>query len=202
MLRRDALRLLASTAAVPVLRGLHQSQLLALGRRIHVEARDDGGPVVRALDVHQEATVAVAADRIIPATDTPGASDAHVASFIDTMLARWYPSEDRERFLAGLAELDARAWSAHGRDFIECTPLIQTELLTSLDDEVAALRRTAAIEAAGQPQGSATSSAADRHWFAVLKHLTIWGYCTSEPFQAGVLGHYPMPGRFDGCAHV
>lgn len=191
MLRRDALRLLASTAAIPVLRGLSQSQLLVFGRRIHTAARDAGGVVVGALNAHQQATVAIAAERIIPATDTPGASDARVAAFIDRMLAQWYPPKDRDRFLAGLAELDARSRRAHGRAFIECTPLVQTELLTALDDEVAALRRTAQDRAA-----------ADQHWFAMLKYLTIWGYCTSEAVQTGVLGLYPMPGRFDGCARV
>ena len=35
MLRRDALRLLASTAAIPAFQGLRASQLLVLGRRIH-----------------------------------------------------------------------------------------------------------------------------------------------------------------------
>lgn len=191
MLRRDALRLLASTAAIPVLRGLPQSQLLVFGRRIHAAARDAGSSVIRALNAHQHATVAIAAERIIPATDTPGASDARVADFIDRMIAKWYPTEDRDRFLAGLAELDTRAQREHGRAFIECPPLVQTQLLTALDDEVAALRRTAPDRAA-----------ADQQWFAMLKYLTIWGYCTSEVVQTRVLGLYPMPGRFDGCARV
>ena len=193
MLRREALRLLASTVAIPAIRGLDESQVFVLGRRIHAAARGGDGRGVRALDEHQQATVAAAAERIIPATDTPGATDARVGEFIDRMLAQWYPPEDRDRFLAGLAELDARARIAHGRAFAECTPAAQTALLTALDDEVAALRRG----------GTATSrSAAEAHWFSALKFLTIWGYCTSEAAQTAVLGAWPLPGRFDGCARV
>ena len=190
MLRRDALRLLASTAAIPVLRGLPQSQLLVLGRDVHAAARDAGSSVIGTLNAHEHATVAIAVERIIPATDTPGAADARVADFIDRMLAQWYPTEDRDRFVGGLAELDMRARREHGRAFLECPPLVQTRLLTALDDEVAVLRT------------AQTRAQADQHWFAMLKYLTIWGYCTSEVVQTGVLRLHPMPGRFDGCARV
>jgi gluconate 2-dehydrogenase gamma chain len=190
MQRREALRLIASTAAVPAFQGLHESQLLVLGRRIHAAARDAVGPIIGALNAHQRATVVVAAERIIPATDTPGASDARVVDFIDRMLAEWYPAEDLDRFLAGLRELDGRAQHANARAFIDCAAALQIQLLTTLDDEVAALRQ----------RGPASS--ADRHWFAMLKYLTIWGYCTSEAVQTDVLKLYPLPGRFDGCARV
>jgi hypothetical protein len=38
-------------------------------------------------------------------------------------------------------------------------------------------------------------------WFARLKYLTVYGYCTSE---AGMreLGLWPQPWRYDGCAPV
>jgi gluconate 2-dehydrogenase gamma chain len=184
MLRRDVLRLLASCAAVPLLPGLGERQLVALGRRAH-----ESGRALRVLHAHQRAIVAVAAERIIPATETPGATDAGVAEFVDTMLADWYPHDDRDRFLAGLAELDSHARRAYGSTFVDAGGPAQTALLTSLDDEVIALRR-------------ASSPSADRHWFATLKFLTIWGYCTSETAQTDVLGLWPLPGRFDGCANV
>ena len=188
MLRRHALRLLASTVVVPVFGGLNASQLLALGRRVHSTARRSGAAGPEVLEAHQRATVVAAAERIVPRTDTPGATDARVAEFVDRMLADWYPPADRDRFLAGLGELDARAVRAHGSDFVACAPGAQTALLTALDDEVASLRRT-------------NAAAAGQHWFATLKFLTVWGYCTSEPGQTA-LGLWPLPGRFDGCARV
>ena len=43
-------------------------------------------------------------DRIIPRTETPGASDAHVPEFIDRKLS--LNAELKDRFLAGLREFD------------------------------------------------------------------------------------------------
>lgn len=38
-------------------------------------------------------------------------------------------------------------------------------------------------------------------WFARLKYLTVYGYCTSEVGMRE-LGLWPQPWRYDGCAPV
>jgi hypothetical protein len=121
----------------------------------------------------------VAADRIIP--------DARVAPFIDKMLADWYTSTERDRFLAGLPELDTRCRARAGRAFVDCAAPDQVAVLTALDDEVTALRTRQDIAAANQ------------HWFAMLKYLTVYGYCTSEAGMRA-LGLYPLPGHYESCA--
>src|SRR6266540_7199841 len=68
MNRREALLLLAGTAALP-------DQLLAVGRAVHKRVRVG---TLRALNPHQNETVATIAELIIPKTDTPGARDAGV----------------------------------------------------------------------------------------------------------------------------
>jgi hypothetical protein len=60
------------------------------------------GYAPRALTPRQLEQVATIADGIIPRTDTPGARDAGVHRFIDTMLAEYYTGPERERFIAGL----------------------------------------------------------------------------------------------------
>src|SRR5215831_1859164 len=57
--------------------------------------------------------IAAIADQIIPRTDTPGARDAGVHRFIDTMLAEFYTPAERETLLKGVADVDARAQAAH-----------------------------------------------------------------------------------------
>ena len=63
----------------------------------------------QALTEPQQQTLAALVDQIIPATDTPGASDVGVPQFIDKMLAEWYAPEERDQFLAWLDGLDAQA---------------------------------------------------------------------------------------------
>ena len=189
MKRRRAIQLLGALAglpALPVLGRFSESELLALGTRIHEQL--EGEPHERrALTPAQYREVEVAAEQIIPRTHTPGATDARVADFIDTMLADWYTPAERERFVAGLADLDARAMQAHGKAFADLSSAARVTLLTALDDEVTALRR-------------ANAQAGSEHWFATLKFLTVWGYYTSRVGVIDELRANLMPGRYDGNA--
>jgi hypothetical protein len=154
--RRESLRAMAGSVG-----------LLALGRHAHALARIGA---LRVLSPHQDAIVLAACERIIPATDTPGAAEVHVDRFIDMMLGDWYAPAEQKRFLAGLAELDEQR-------FLERAPAEQTAILEQLDGE-----------------------ATEGHWFGMLKYLTIWGYYTSEVAQTRELGNWPLPWRYDGGA--
>jgi hypothetical protein len=189
--RRDAVRSLAGIAALPFLGTLGLDELLEVGRRAHTlaELRHSGGSPAppRALTAAEYDIVSQAAERIIPRTATPGATDAHVADFIDVMLADWYDVSDRERFKTGLKELDARARNLAARDFARTTEGQQTEVLETLDRELH-LRRQSGL------------AGADDHWFAMLKYLTVWGYYTSRPGIVQELRLELIPGRYDGNA--
>jgi hypothetical protein len=66
-----------------------------------------------------------------------------VHEFVDVMLAEYYPADERDRFLAGLAAVDARAARAHGRPFLGCAAAEQFGLLARLDAETFAPARPA-----------------------------------------------------------
>src|SRR5438552_3798201 len=66
-------------------------------------ARADWKPVF--LDAHQNETLIVLSDMILPKTDTPGAKEALVNRFVDRLLAA-ETRESQQRFLAGLAYID------------------------------------------------------------------------------------------------
>ncbi|MGH7559905.1 MAG: gluconate 2-dehydrogenase subunit 3 family protein [Gemmatimonadales bacterium] len=193
MERRELIRILSSTAGLACLQGLSPDDLLGLGKSVHADAAGQQG--LQALDGQADATVIAAAERILPATDTPGATAAQVHRFIDRMLADWYTPAERDRFLSGLRELDERSRASHRRDFVGCTEAQQTALLTTLDGEVTALRGPAGAEA----RRRAGLANANEHWFATLKYLTAWGWATSEPVLRA-LGRDKLPGRWDGCA--
>jgi hypothetical protein len=88
---------------------------------------------LRALTPEQDRLVAAVAEQILPTTSTPGARAARVNEFVDRMLAEYYPKADRERFVAGLARLDARARRRHGRAFADCTAEQQFAMVDALD---------------------------------------------------------------------
>src|SRR6058998_316085 len=88
----------------------------------------------RTLSPAQLELVATIAEHIIPQTDTPGARGAGVHRFVDTLLSDHYPTAERDRFLAGLADVDARARSQQGKAFLACAPAQQITLLTELDE--------------------------------------------------------------------
>src|SRR5688572_6887555 len=65
----------------------------------------------------QGVLVSQVAEIIIPKTDTPGAKDVGVPSFIDSMLKDCYAKEDQDRFMTGLKEFDEGAKADHGEVF-------------------------------------------------------------------------------------
>jgi hypothetical protein len=151
--------------------------LLAFGRGVHRGAGSGATPLS-----HVQRIVNIAAERILP-----GATEANVGAFIDKMLTDWHTPEERERLLAGLRDLDARCQASARRDFVDCAEAEQVAVLTALDNEVTALRAGPGNQRANQ------------HWFAMLKFLTVYGWCTSETGMRA-LGLYPLPSRYDGCA--
>lgn len=172
--RREALR-----RAALVLGGAITAPTIA-GVLAGCEARDapEGGWSPRVLTAAEVELVATIADHILPETDTPGARAVGVHRFIDALLES-YPAAERQRFVAGLAAVDARARAACGQAFLQCTAQEQRGLLEQLDRE--------AFVASAPP------------FFRVFKELTLVGYYTSEIGATRELRHAPVPGRFEGC---
>src|SRR6266851_3476374 len=119
MQRRDFFKIGASFVAIPA----------AWAQQA---AKPDWRPSV--LDDHQNETVIVLTELIIPATDTPGAKVARVNRYIDLFLHDGDPGQ-RERFIAGLNWLDGHALEQHQHAFVRCTPAEQMAMLESMDKE-------------------------------------------------------------------
>ena len=81
------------------------------------------------LDADQQRLLSALVDQIIPETDTPGAAQAGVPQFIDTMLTDWYAAEERDEFLAGLAAVDGRAAGS----FADLDDAAQAEIVAAMD---------------------------------------------------------------------
>jgi len=95
MQRREALRLLAATAALPIL----SRDAFSLFREVHQQLAE--APALKTLNPHQNATVTAISELIVPQTDTPGAKAVRVNEFIDLILTEWYEGDEKSAFSGG-----------------------------------------------------------------------------------------------------
>src|ERR1700733_8678207 len=109
MHRRQALRLLASAATLPLL----SREAFSLFQAVHEQLSEQ--VVLKTLNPHQNATVTTIAEIIIPQTNTPGAKAARVNEFIDLILTEWYDEEEKSTFMTGLENADTLARDLHGK---------------------------------------------------------------------------------------
>jgi hypothetical protein len=190
--RREILKLLVLSSALPA---VLPKNVLAAFREVH--AALPAVPALKVFSPHQDATVTAMAELLLPATDTPGAKDVRVNEFIDHIVADWLFDEERQRFLAGLADVDARTQSLFQKDFVDATPAQQAEILRALGDDMAA----ASEALANGPRGyRASPPEPEDNFYFSFRLLAMTGYFTSEAGFTQQLHEEIIPGRFDGCA--
>lgn len=113
-------------------------------------------------DSHQNETLIVLSDLIIPDTDTPGAKAAQVNRFIDFLLAA-QSATDQKEYLEALSWLDGYCLSRHSKPFTGLRQEDQSAVLTLLTrtNKDPELRRGIAL-------------------FHVVKDSIVQAYYTSE----------------------
>jgi glucoside 3-dehydrogenase (cytochrome c) hitch-hiker subunit len=186
--RRHALRTLAAGAAASP---FWVESLTALSRQ---QAHDHAAQAVitakkwtpRVLNAKQNELVVTISELIIPQTGTPGAKAARVNRFIDTVLQD-AKTDERDKFLRGLAWIDQRSKTLFAKDFASTSADQQSALLTRLSAE-------------GNPD---KEEPIGRDFFQAIKSMTINGYYTSEIGLQQELGDDPRMflTQFVGCTH-
>jgi hypothetical protein len=126
------------------------------------------------------------AETILPKTNTPGAKDAQVGTFMTTIVRDCYTPADQKVFLDGMQKLDDASKKKNGKSFLDSTPDQRHGLLVDLDKEA---KDYAATKKKDDPT----------HYFRMMKELTLWGYFTSEPGATEALRYVAVPGRYEGC---
>ena len=196
----------AAIARVAYLLGGAVSASTVAGVLAGCDRRAEPGAAASALDADRKELVATLGEHILPETDTPGTRAVGVQDFIDAMMTDYYPAEERDRFLAGLSRVDARAERAFGTRFIDATPEQQLRLVEALNrqafEDSAARQTTTAQEPVlretgtetGRSDAEAVQAASgavelDSDWdpedvgrqafFRTLKELVLVGYYTS-----------------------
>lgn len=157
------------------------------------------------LDSVQAEVVRELAEIILPRTETPGATDANVAEFIDIMLTSWMDPEEVDVFIAGLDEVDERAGRAFGGTFLEGSAAQRRALVESMDSEVAELLRADGAGIAHDyidAPDDLPEQRAPQTFYYQFRRLVLLGYFTSEAGMTEALRFNPFPGRWDPCVTV
>jgi gluconate 2-dehydrogenase gamma chain len=144
------------------------------------------------LDEHQNETLIVLSDLIIPATDTPGAKEALVNRYIDLVLAAEKP-ETQRAFLNSLGYLDGESMRRFKAAFRYLSREDQDNLLHGMAYTVNESRWTGEMDA--KPDTGRTH-------FEALKHRIMTAYYSSQIGEKdlgwdGAFAHGP----FEGCDH-
>ena len=129
----------------------------------------------------QARTVTALADVILPADDSPAASELGVPQFIETMVNEVYTDNQQQEFLDGLnrfsedfrAEIQAEYYDGNDKDTYDFS-YHQNRLAVEEDP-------------------------ASNPFILTFKELTLLGYFTSEVGATEVLRYQAVPGAYDGC---
>ena len=137
----------------------------------------------------QLALVSAVAEIMIPRTDTPGAVDVGVPGFIDLMLQDVYTQKDRERYLTGMAKIDAATQGQHGQKFVALQPAQQVALVGKFHDAAVAEERRL----------QRPYMLPERPFILMTKELTLLGFFTSQVGATQVLQYAAVPGSYLAC---
>lgn len=148
----------------------------ALTRYFRDPAAEAGGAVV--FSTEQYALLEQVCDVIIPRTDTPGALDVGVPSFVHQMLSGWASEATRASVLKILDTVERLAWSRFGAAF----------------RELPAERRHAVVSAV-----DAEALAREDPGYGRFKWLVLLGYYQSEVGATQELRYELVPGAWRPC---
>lgn len=129
----------------------------------------------------QDALLAEIVETILPATDTPGARDLKIHSFVQKMIADCYEPEVQENIFKGLETVEQLAKQTYGKSFGAAATPQREEVLTRMEISI------------------------DPDWasfYKLVKELTLQGYLTSEYYLTNHTNYKMVPGHFYGCVPV
>jgi Gluconate 2-dehydrogenase subunit 3 len=144
-------------------------------------------------------------ETILPATSSPGAKDAKVGEFMKVYVTDCYSKDSQDTFMKGITELDEACKKMHSKSFMECTPEQRKELLLKLEidsksyNKVLEDKDKPGREAARQASKEYDFIPSTRHYYTMMKQLTLLGFFTSQPGATQALRHVAVPQKYDGA---
>ncbi len=186
MKRRDAIGkvalLFGATFSAPTLLAMQNAQNGSINAGAKISFNNEETALITAIS-----------EIIIPKTDTPGASDANVAPFIQMMLKDCYKPLEQNNFKSGIASLQAKG-------FLTMNNADKTKILEKLEtatrEEME--KRNVKTVKVGDNVDKETMDIASSGvpFWRLIKELTLLGYYTSEVGANASFIYEPIPGKY------
>jgi hypothetical protein len=146
-------------------------------------------------------------ETILPTTNTPGAKAAKVGEFMQTMVKDCYTPAQQTTFLEGLRNFDSLSKKQVGKGFMELDVEKRKAFLVSLEKEAKPFDAKVADEETKERENlKKTDWRAEvdyqdkpRHYYTMMKQLTIFGFFSSKIGMTEVQDYKPVPGKYDGA---
>src|SRR5690625_2960775 len=155
----------------------------ALGVLNGCQARGGGDWNPENFNRSQADLISTLSDVILPATDTPGATDVGVPAFVEEMVFTAYDEDARDTFMSGLEAFNQLARDEYGSDFIDLTT----------EDQYAFASDENRLAVGGDYVDPGTAYCLE------MKELTMLGFFTSERGAKDVLQYVKVQGRYEAC---
>lgn len=125
-------------------------------------------------------------ETILPTTATPGAKAAQVSKTMKAIVSDCYSKEDQEIFHTAITRINDASKNKFNKEFPDLTPAEREELIKLIDREARDYKKKEEKDP-------------EKHYFTMVKQLTLLGYFTSEIGCTQAQRYVPVPGRYDGC---
>ena len=144
-------------------------------------------------------------ETILPATSTPGAKEAKVSEVMKTVVTDCYTPESQRAFMEGMVQIDKESQKKYTKDFMQLNREQKEELLNVLEAEAKTFNEKQ--QKSDEPRREKLKKEdkefdfvpAPRHYYTMMKQLTLLGFFTSEVGMTKALQYLPIPGRYDGA---
>jgi hypothetical protein len=182
MHRRDALRYTAFVFGA----SMSASTVSAILTGCQVDDSDGWAPSFFTED--EARFIAELAETMLPKTDTPGAKEALVDRYLDTVRPLRFSHEDNLNFKSDLAAFRELAVQALGMDFTKASAGARLSWLTTTDKS-----------AYGIVKDNPDMPTDERPFYLSLKEQILAGYFSSEIVAMEYFAFDPIPGSWESC---
>lgn len=131
------------------------------------------------ISLDQQSLITDMAETIIPKTNTPGATDLNIYSFIIIMLDDCTKKTDQQAFFKGMGQFNDVPEKMFNKSFANCSKKEKEDVLISFEKK------------------DNTYSKELLAFFNTVKGLTVFGYTESKYFMTKQVVYELVPGRYN-----